>query len=299
MVPESVPLATSGVLERLRTNRRPRPRVLLVGNYGNGNTGDEAICSGLLEVLRPRADVTVVSRNPEDVRALHRVDAVRTTSLSAAWALLRADVVGIGVGGIFGRGFRRCRLCCRLSARLARLVGVRSCFLRDWGVSDAPSWVLKHVRKLARQSLFVTVRDVEQLPDDARPRRGPARAGPGMDLTPAPAQAARSAMRDAGLSGDRPILGLSFKASPAPATIATGRECLVEAARAWTTMGGDVLVLAFSDQPDYNLDGRAPADADLQQMIENAALPRPALLGPHMQPALAERSCRSAQRRLR
>ena len=51
---------------------RLRSPVLVVGAYGYGNVGDEAILSGLLARLGGHA-VTVVSRSPTETSALHGV----------------------------------------------------------------------------------------------------------------------------------------------------------------------------------------------------------------------------------
>ncbi|HYH30265.1 MAG TPA: hypothetical protein VD903_07750, partial [Pseudonocardia sp.] len=39
-------------------------RVLIIGNFGNGNTGDEAMLARTLQELPEDTDVRVVSRNP-------------------------------------------------------------------------------------------------------------------------------------------------------------------------------------------------------------------------------------------
>ena len=84
----------SVALERLA-----RP-VLVVGGYGYGNVGDEAILAGLLARLGDKR-VTVVSRDPEGTRRLHGVDAIGIGG--AAGALRRHRAVIIGGGGLFGR----------------------------------------------------------------------------------------------------------------------------------------------------------------------------------------------------
>jgi polysaccharide pyruvyl transferase CsaB len=78
---------------------------LLVGYYGFGNTGDEAILSGLVSGLRrrrPDACLVVVSGDPDDTRRRHGVDAVGWLDLpSIADAVKRSDLVVVGGGGLF------------------------------------------------------------------------------------------------------------------------------------------------------------------------------------------------------
>src|SRR5690606_26903894 len=72
--------------------------VLVVGAYGMGNIGDEAMLAGLLRRLRGRR-VTVVSGDPAATRRLHRVKAV--SARRASTELARTDAVVIGGGSLF------------------------------------------------------------------------------------------------------------------------------------------------------------------------------------------------------
>lgn len=74
--------------------------VLISGYYGFGNLGDEALLSGLLNVLKKAGHtVTVLSNNPAateatySVKAVHRIKGVPT-------ALLQTDVLISGGGGL-------------------------------------------------------------------------------------------------------------------------------------------------------------------------------------------------------
>ena len=57
-----------------------KPKTILIsGYYGNGNTGDEAILSAMIEDLRtliPEVEIVVVSGNPEETKTHHHVDRV-------------------------------------------------------------------------------------------------------------------------------------------------------------------------------------------------------------------------------
>jgi polysaccharide pyruvyl transferase CsaB len=66
-------------------------RYLVSGYYGEGNLGDEAILSGIIQEVRrrdPAAQFTVLSFSPEETRRRHQVEA-HTTSLRRPWDLLR------------------------------------------------------------------------------------------------------------------------------------------------------------------------------------------------------------------
>jgi polysaccharide pyruvyl transferase CsaB len=79
-------------------------RILIFGNYGNGNNGDEVVLMAMLREMRllnPSAQITVVSGEPDQTRELHNVRAIRRGfSPEVIHAIAETDVVIIGGGGI-------------------------------------------------------------------------------------------------------------------------------------------------------------------------------------------------------
>ncbi|MFY9550358.1 MAG: polysaccharide pyruvyl transferase family protein [Thermoanaerobaculia bacterium] len=82
-----------------------RRTALLVGYYGFGNTGDEAILAALasgIARLQPTARLLVVSGDPEDSRRRHGLEAVGWLDPAAiADAVKQSDLVVVGGGGLF------------------------------------------------------------------------------------------------------------------------------------------------------------------------------------------------------
>jgi polysaccharide pyruvyl transferase CsaB len=78
---------------------------VLVGYYGFGNSGDEAILSALtsgLSRLRPGTRLIVVSGDPDETKRRHSVDTVDWLDPAAiADAVRRSDLVVVGGGGLF------------------------------------------------------------------------------------------------------------------------------------------------------------------------------------------------------
>lgn len=74
--------------------------ITLVGAFGQGNPGDEALCAAFCEALADH-DVVVVSGDPADTARRHRVRAVPATATSTARAALASDLLVIGGGTIF------------------------------------------------------------------------------------------------------------------------------------------------------------------------------------------------------
>lgn len=76
--------------------------IVVCGSYGLGNLGDEAMLTAILSELRriaPDRRITVVSRNPEETRLAHGVDAVHSFALPALARRLRRARLFISGGG--------------------------------------------------------------------------------------------------------------------------------------------------------------------------------------------------------
>lgn len=74
--------------------------VLLVGAFGQGNPGDEALCSAFVELMAAH-DLVVASADPSITTAAHGVPAIPASPYAVARAVRGADAVVIGGGTIF------------------------------------------------------------------------------------------------------------------------------------------------------------------------------------------------------
>lgn len=242
-----------------------RKKVLLFGNYGRGNLGDEGILAGVLAALKPVADVTVVSRAPTVLARLHDVKSVKMMSVRGAFALLRCDHVAIGGGGMFGNGMNIVTSMLPVIALAAQKLGKESIFLATGAYSSSPSWVQRCLRKVASRSLFVSVRDLESA---AVLGHGPKTVivdDPAIGLIPASAEAGRAALAAAGVRLERPLLGVSLK----PTHYQDRNDAQVAAAAAacawWReTVDGDCVLLVLSGHGD---NGVAVSDQTLLEEV--------------------------------
>jgi polysaccharide pyruvyl transferase WcaK-like protein len=228
-----------------------RRRVLLFGNYGKGNLGDEGILAAVLVPLTRAAEVTVVSRAPRTLARQHGVRSVPMMSLRGALELLRCDHVAIGGGGMFGNGMNIVTSMLPVIALVAQMLRKQTVFLATGAYSSSPAWVQRCLRKVAAGSLFVSVRDLESA---AVLNHGPATVlvdDPAISLAPAAPTAARAALRAAGVRLDLPLLGVSLK----PTLYADRNEAQVTAAAAacawWRdVIGGECVLLVLSGRGD-------------------------------------------------
>jgi len=74
--------------------------VVLVGAFGQGNPGDEALCAAFVHALADH-DVIVASGDPADTTARHGVAAVGNSPRATARAVGDADIVVVGGGTVF------------------------------------------------------------------------------------------------------------------------------------------------------------------------------------------------------
>jgi polysaccharide pyruvyl transferase WcaK-like protein len=195
--------------------RRPiEGPVLVVGAYGYGNVGDEAILSGLLTRLTGHA-VTVVSRSPVETAASHGVRAIGIRQ--SVGALLRHRTLIIGGGGLFGRDMGRI-------GRLLPIFGLLAVALRrnlviegvDVDDRRSPSARLL-IPLLMRAASRVSVRDRASAAILTGWGASPS-VLPDLSswMEPADAQEGRVALERAGVDFERPLVGLALTAVNRP-----------------------------------------------------------------------------------
>ncbi|MBI4975800.1 polysaccharide pyruvyl transferase family protein [Candidatus Peregrinibacteria bacterium] len=98
-------------------------KIIIAGNYGAGNIGDEMILEGILKILRDvltEPEITVLSGNPKETEERHKVSAVEkfpagirsliksffTTGSKTRKAVKECDYFILGGGGLFnGKDF--------------------------------------------------------------------------------------------------------------------------------------------------------------------------------------------------
>lgn len=283
--------ALAAVLRKALPDRARRPlRLLIIGNYGNGNTGDESILTGLLSVLPDGLSVTAVTRSPETVASLHGIDGVRTTSPSAVLALLRSDAVLIGGGGMFGRGLPRLVALLPYAAIASRLMRKRVIYAAVGAYPGMPRHVMAALRLSARFSTAVTVRDAVSA--DVMSSGHAGRVSPVVVGDPAvwvqPASASELADRLSLPTSEGPFLVVNLKAMPDLEMLERAKQVVGSALASCSLDKSRVVFLCLSRQGDYGL-GEAYSDhaiaSDISRLyLEGAAT----IVGPDLAPNLAK-----------
>ena len=134
------------------------PSVLLVGAFGQGNPGDEALCAAFLRALSSD-HVVVASSEPAETERRHGVAAIANGPLSVARQLRRCDAVVVGGGTVFKtlrastrrRPTALLRNACVLTAaakatgKQVAFVGVGAGDLRGRTARWLARWLVRHV----------------------------------------------------------------------------------------------------------------------------------------------------------
>jgi hypothetical protein len=264
-----------------------RPRIVLLGNVGNGNTGDEALLAAVLGGLDAGSGVTVVSRAPESVAALHGVEGVPMQIGPFAKALLRADAVGVVGGGMFGPGLPPLVRLLPFVLLLAALARKDTGYFGIGVYRGVPWPTLLALRLHTRVGRGITVRDDESA-RNLSPSRPPQPVGDlALYLPPARAEDAHELLTAAGVDLRRPLLVVSPKAATTDAHTRAMVTACGRVARAWAAKGGVAAGIALGSKVDY---GRGPGDTDhalIGRVATEAGIDIPAV-GPDLAPALAK-----------
>lgn len=283
--PEVVGSQLRGLGRRRTRGRRPA-RVLLIGNVGNGNTGDEALMAVALAGLDAGCEPTVLSRDPGAVGAVHGVRAVSMSPVAAIRQLVRSDAVVVVGGGMFGPGLPRLVRHLPAFVSIARILRSDTAYLGIGVYPGTPPGTLRRLRAAARRG-SMSVRDrmslsTLDLGDDSPPCVGDL----AWMLVPAEGRPARRALRKAGVDRARPLLIISAKATDSMEQSGELIDMLAAAARRWAAHGGSVAAIALSDRVDHGrVGGTDMAMAGQVAALAGVEVP---VIGPNLPPALAK-----------
>ena len=255
-------------------SRRRRPgaeRVLLIGNYGNGNIGDDAILIQMAPEALAHGTVTALSRHPQRVAELvPEVEATSMVSLAAVRALVTSDTVVIGGGGMFGRGLPPLVACLPFVLLGASYLG-KEIELRSVGAyPDMPApvgWALRKVVLRARHASARDTASVDALggPDHVTQVRDPA-----WDLPVGDPGEVRAVLEEAGAGSACPLIAVSLKPGAGDPIVG---QCVATVAAGLDRWAGDhegeIVFLSFSDKGDYQL-GAALTDDDLGRRLRES-----------------------------
>lgn len=155
----------------------PSMKIVICGNYGATNLGDEAILEGILSLVRrsiPTPEITVLSTNPQETAAIHSVESlplipagprslmrgvVHGTLKKTLKTIKNADLFILGGGGLFTDEKLHAVLIWALQTRVAAWYKT-PIFSFGQSVGPLTSFLGRRIAKTAfRRSQIITVRD--------------------------------------------------------------------------------------------------------------------------------------------
>ena len=194
--------------------------IVIIGNYGFGNLGDEAMLTGILDRLRKdisNAEFTVFSYDPEETKKVYNVSACYLMSFRVLLELIKADVVIIGSGSLLNTpvGYLKNRMCryVIISALLAELfrkkvvfyaIGIETFdFITRIMLPIIMKWADKiSVRTPHSKSILKALgvrRNIHVTPD------------PSLELDPIKDEKAQKLLREEGVNLDKFLVGLNLR----------------------------------------------------------------------------------------
>lgn len=256
-------LARLGLARARRHRRACGRRVLLVGQVGTGDIGDDVLLAEALRALGGDAEPRVLSRNPKLVEAVHGVRALPASGKALISALYWCDAVVVVGESPTGRGWPFLVTACLSFRREATYLTPRG-----FDVTARPTRRLRRFtgQRGARTSFCDEV--FAQLPA----------ASP---------ECARGALVAAGVPVERPLLLLAPKAMADERRTLEQIRILGAAARAWHRHGGVVAGIAMSTHPDFGIDRTRRDEALLGEVSAQLHEDLP-VIGPLLPPQLAK-----------
>ncbi len=232
-------------------------QAVVLGYYGFGNSGDEALLQGILrslEGVKPALRPVVLSASPRETREVHGVEAVHRYNLLAVWRLFRQADLFLSGGGTLLQDRTSLRSLWYYAGMtlLAKRMGLKVVFYAN-GLGPLESVIGRCLARRALQAAdLVTWRDHGSAETAQRLRMIPpcpweVTADPAFLLEPVPAGASRELLQRTGLSLARPVVGISLRPWDGEAeylgAVAAAADWLVE--RGW-----DVIYLPFQHRDE-------------------------------------------------
>lgn len=154
------------------------PKILIAGNYGAKNIGDEMILEGLIRILKEaftNPEITALSANPEETQKKHEIDsalmfpagiksflkAIRGANKETIKKIKECDYFILGGGGLFASLKWRANLIWGIQAAVA-FYYKKPLLMLGQSIGPIKSKTLKTgLKKLFNESKLITVRDEE------------------------------------------------------------------------------------------------------------------------------------------
>jgi polysaccharide pyruvyl transferase WcaK-like protein len=274
-------------IARKHDHKKRSASIVLIGNYGNGNTGDEAILAGLHAMASPFVNVYVLARSAQDIRKLHGIDAVDRGTFQGIKTLLRADVLAIGGGGIFGQGMPPLVRLLPIVGLVLSILGKDVIFVAIGADPTMPKSTARILRLLGRTAYAVTVRETTTATFFGKRARPVVVDDPAISLKPASLIEVSSAIHRKAVTGR---LLISLKPTPHQATNALLIKNAAEAADWWvehTGTGVDFLCLSVHGDFGY---GMSITDKTMSQDARKLCKHRSSIsiIGPDLKPRVAK-----------
>lgn len=152
-------------------------KIVLIGNYGAGNLGDEMILEGLLNTVKnvyPKSEIAVLSGNPSHTEEAHDVDSFpkfpagikslfRFLKTKTPKIVQKSDLVILGGGGLFGSLSFHANIIWAIQALMAYYYK-KPLIMYGQSVGTVKNSLIKKIlKKIFNKAKFIAVRDQKSI----------------------------------------------------------------------------------------------------------------------------------------
>lgn len=194
----------------------------MIGNYGFGNYGDEAMLTQNVRHLKsrfPRSEIIVASMDPEETSKVYKVKSCHLLSPCIFFTLLRSDVLTIGSGSLFNSRFayslNRMSVYVLVFALLAMIFRKKIMFHAIGVETEELSWITRILLpKIINKSESVSVRSVTSRANLKKlgvTKKINVVLDPALKLRPVPRNRARKLLVEEGVIKDGLLIGLNAR----------------------------------------------------------------------------------------
>lgn len=138
-------------------------KVIIIGNYGPGNFGDEVMLDVILSILPEQCKVYIPTRSPETLKELHYDNRIIPIYFRNLWSIikgaLKSDAFLFGGGTIFTSGRGKGIDLALLLSLVLKLLAKKKIYFYGIGYSESTPIQLRILAKLLMQNENVFVRD--------------------------------------------------------------------------------------------------------------------------------------------
>lgn len=247
--------------------------VMIVGYYGYGNLGDEAILEVLIKDIKEvnsQIQIVVPSIKPENIKERHEVHPIQLISWNMIRSIIKADLIIIGGGGLFSSDSGFFTYFVPLLAILGKILRKKVSYYAIGIYSTTPPLLLKLTKFSLKFADVISVRDTASLKviRNELKRKILLVPDPALRLPFIGREIALKILQRNGIDTNKFLIGLSLRSMNEEIDDKLAKEVAKTVNWILDALDAIVIFYTFCPQSDYTIDDREIAKA-IKKMIKH------------------------------